>query len=118
MFGVLRKHRSEVFGRRLCLVFIYMQKPGIDVFRKPQSNTFIRLHTIFKKSLLQEGGMFGVLRKHRSEDCGRRLCLVLVLYQFIGKYHGQYQTDQQLEFVQYFYNHTGLPYILCIYNHR
>ena len=29
-----------------------------------------------KNSLLQEEGMFGVLRKHRSEACERRLCLV------------------------------------------
>ena len=37
-------------------------------FRKTPNN--------FKKSLVQEGGMFGVLRKHRSVACGRRLCLV------------------------------------------
>ena len=54
-----------------------MRKPGIVVFRKLQSNAFVRLQTIKKKSLVQEGGMFGVLRKHRSEACERRLCLVL-----------------------------------------
>ena len=41
-----------------------------------------------KKSQLQEGGMFGVLRKHRSEACGRRLCLVInkFLYIILLKY--------------------------------
>merc|ERR1712240_1007269 len=61
----------------ICLFRIYMREPGIVVFRKLQSNSFVRLQTILKKSLVQEGGMFGVLRKHRSEACGRRLCLVL-----------------------------------------
>ena len=42
-------------------------------FRKTPNN--------FKKSLVQEGGMFGVLRKHRSEACGRRLCLVFNNFQ-------------------------------------
>ena len=38
----------------VCLFSIYMQKPGIVVFRKLQSNAFVRLQTIFKKTLLQE----------------------------------------------------------------
>ena len=37
---------------------------------------FRKIPNYFKNSLLQEEGMFGVLRKHRSEACGRRLCLV------------------------------------------
>merc|ERR1712240_724339 len=61
----------------ICLFRIYMRKPGIVVFRKLQSNALVRLQTI-KKSLVQEGGMFGVLRKHCSEACGRRLYLVLL----------------------------------------
>ena len=60
----------------VCLFSIYMRKPGIVVFRKLQSNAFLKLQTIFKKSLLQEGAIFRILRKHRSEACGRGLCLV------------------------------------------
>ena len=40
-----------------------------------QSYAFVRL--LSNKSLVQEGGMFEILRKHRSEGCGRRLCLVI-----------------------------------------
>merc|ERR1712240_555930 len=68
----------------ICLFRIYMQKPGRVVFRKLQSNAFVRLQTIKKKSLVQEGDMFGVLRKHRSEAYERRLCLVLALLFFFS----------------------------------
>merc|ERR1712240_97061 len=71
----------------ICLFRIYMRKPGIVVFRKLQSNALVRLQTI-KKSLVQEGGMFGVLRKHCSEACGRRLCLVLEIDLFESTYNG------------------------------
>ena len=49
--------------------------------RLPQAleQCFRKTPDYLKKSQLQEGGMFGVLRKHHSEACGRRLCLVLIL---------------------------------------
>ena len=48
--------------------------------RLPQASEqcFRKTPNYLKNSLLQEEGMFGVLRKHCSEACGRRLYLVLI----------------------------------------
>ena len=40
-----------------------------------KSRNHVYLKNIFKKTLVQEGGMFGVSQKHRYEACGGRLCL-------------------------------------------
>ena len=50
----MRKPGIVVF-RKLQVFFYNLFKPGIVVFRKPQSNAFVRLQTIKKKSLVQEG---------------------------------------------------------------
>ena len=42
--------------------------------------------SILKKSSVQERGIFGVLRMHHSEVCGRRLCLVLLEF-ILDKIH-------------------------------
>merc|ERR1712240_858082 len=57
-------------------------KPGIVVFRKLQSDAFVRLQTYLPLVLVIFLKLFGVLRKHCSEACGRRLCLVVPIVQF------------------------------------
>ena len=47
---------------------------------------FILRNNLKNKSLVQERGLFGVLRKHCSEACGRKLWLVINLLIVYTKY--------------------------------
>ena len=53
---------------------------------KASEQYFRKTPNYLKNSLLQEEGMFGVLRKHRSEACGRRLYLAIIISDSVNSY--------------------------------
>ena len=58
-------------------ISLLQEERMFGVLRQHRSEACGRRLYLVKKSLVQQGGMFRVLRKHRSEACGRRLCLVI-----------------------------------------
>ena len=105
MFWLISINQPIEWFMSICR-YLYFTKPGIIVFRKLQSDVFVRFQTFFPLILvvfyinilliftcsliflskdtslvqLQEGGMYGSLREHLFEVYRTWLCLVLNLF--------------------------------------
>ena len=71
--------------------------PGIVVFCMLQSDAFVRLQTFLPLVIVIFSKQFGVLRKHCSEACRRRLCRVSVLYIWNKQIKKQKHTKPHLD---------------------